>query len=100
MLYSLYSINKLCLHLTCLEFQYYMKKFTTLIVEMMKKEKFFASQGGPIILSQASGLLLLFYTCQTMTFTDHVGAILPATKIMDTLMLMLLLIFVVNPFLL
>lgn len=33
-------------------FKYYMKKFTTLIVEMMKKEKLFASQGGPIILSQ------------------------------------------------
>lgn len=81
MLYSLYSINKLCLHLPGLEFQYYMKKFTTLIVEKMKKEKLFASQGGPIILSQASGLLLLFYTFQTMTFTDYVGAILPATKI-------------------
>ncbi|XP_065849772.1 beta-galactosidase 15-like [Euphorbia lathyris] len=29
-----------------------MKNFTTLIVDMMKKEKLFASQGGPIILSQ------------------------------------------------
>ncbi|XP_051136583.1 beta-galactosidase 10 [Andrographis paniculata] len=33
-------------------FKYYMKKFTTYIVDMMKKEKLFASQGGPIILAQ------------------------------------------------
>lgn len=33
-------------------FKYYMKKFTTHIVDMMKKEKLFASQGGPIILAQ------------------------------------------------
>nr|XP_043627356.1 beta-galactosidase 10 [Erigeron canadensis] len=33
-------------------FKHYMQNFTTLIVNMMKKEKFFASQGGPIILSQ------------------------------------------------
>ncbi|KAL0441221.1 UNVERIFIED_CONTAM: Beta-galactosidase 10 [Sesamum radiatum] len=36
------------------ELIYYMKKFMTLIVNMMKKEKLFASQGGPIILAQAS----------------------------------------------
>ena len=29
-----------------------MKTFTTLIVDMAKKEKLFASQGGPIILAQ------------------------------------------------
>lgn len=29
-----------------------MKNFTTLIVDMVKKEKLFASQGGPIILAQ------------------------------------------------
>ncbi|XP_075667519.1 beta-galactosidase 15-like isoform X2 [Castanea sativa] len=29
-----------------------MKTFTTLIVDMMKRETLFASQGGPIILSQ------------------------------------------------
>ncbi|XP_059634689.1 beta-galactosidase 15-like [Cornus florida] len=29
-----------------------MKNFTTLIVDMMKKEKLYASQGGPIIISQ------------------------------------------------
>lgn len=40
-----------------LESQYHMEKFTTFIVNMMKKEKLFASQGGPIILSQASFML-------------------------------------------
>jgi hypothetical protein len=29
-----------------------MKSFTTKIVDMMKKERFFASQGGHIILAQ------------------------------------------------
>lgn len=29
-----------------------MQNFTTLIVDMVKKEKLFASQGGPIILAQ------------------------------------------------
>ncbi|XP_057787718.1 beta-galactosidase 10 [Salvia miltiorrhiza] len=33
-------------------FKYYMKKFMTFIVEKMKKNKLFASQGGPIILAQ------------------------------------------------
>ncbi|KAL7098178.1 hypothetical protein ACP275_09G001000 [Erythranthe tilingii] len=33
-------------------FKYHMKKFTTFIVNMMKKERLFASQGGPIILAQ------------------------------------------------
>ncbi|CAN6485277.1 unnamed protein product [Victoria cruziana] len=33
-------------------FKFYMKKFTKMIVKMMKKEKLFASQGGPIILTQ------------------------------------------------
>ncbi|KAJ4715205.1 Beta-galactosidase [Melia azedarach] len=33
-------------------FKYHMQKFMTLIVNMMKKEKLFASQGGPIILAQ------------------------------------------------
>jgi len=34
-----------------------MQNFTTLIVDMVKKEKLFASQGGPIILTQ---VLFLF----------------------------------------
>lgn len=33
-------------------FKYHMQKFTTFIVDLMKQEKFFASQGGPIILAQ------------------------------------------------
>lgn len=33
-------------------FKYYMQKFMTYIVNLMKQEKLFASQGGPIILSQ------------------------------------------------
>ncbi|KAI9165720.1 hypothetical protein LWI28_019382 [Acer negundo] len=32
--------------------QYHMKKFTKMIIDMMKEEKLYASQGGPIILSQ------------------------------------------------
>ncbi|XP_031250429.1 beta-galactosidase 13-like [Pistacia vera] len=35
-----------------LPFKYHMKKFTKKIIQMMKDEKLFASQGGPIILSQ------------------------------------------------
>lgn len=34
--------------------QSHMKSFTTLIVDLMKKENLFSSQGGPIILAQAS----------------------------------------------
>ncbi|KAF8406609.1 hypothetical protein HHK36_008698 [Tetracentron sinense] len=33
-------------------FKYHMKKFTKMIIKKMKDEKLFASQGGPIILSQ------------------------------------------------
>ncbi|CAM8885522.1 unnamed protein product [Rhodiola kirilowii] len=33
-------------------FKYHMQKFTTYIVNMMKQEKLFAPQGGPIILAQ------------------------------------------------
>jgi len=33
-----------------------MQNFTTLIVDMVKKEKLFASQGGNIILAQVGGL--------------------------------------------
>ncbi|KAL2928162.1 Beta-galactosidase 3 [Bienertia sinuspersici] len=34
------------------QWKHYMKKFTTYIVDLMKKEKLFASQGGPIIMAQ------------------------------------------------
>ncbi|KAJ0094199.1 hypothetical protein Patl1_15485 [Pistacia atlantica] len=33
-------------------FKFYMKRFMTVIVDLMKEEKLFASQGGPIILAQ------------------------------------------------
>ncbi|KAJ6906391.1 hypothetical protein NC652_024238 [Populus alba x Populus x berolinensis] len=33
-------------------FKHHMEKFVTKIIDMMKEEKLFASQGGPIILSQ------------------------------------------------
>ncbi|KAK6259191.1 hypothetical protein SCA6_013665 [Theobroma cacao] len=33
-------------------FKYYMQKFMTFIVNLMKQEKLFASQGGPIIIAQ------------------------------------------------
>ncbi|MBN8156976.1 beta-galactosidase [Vibrio vulnificus] len=42
--------------------QYYMKKFTTYIVDLMKQEKLFASQGGPIILAQASLMYSVYLT--------------------------------------
>lgn len=32
--------------------QYHMEKFTKMIVDMMKDANLYASQGGPIILSQ------------------------------------------------
>lgn len=34
------------------KFQYYMQSFMTFIVNLMKQERLFASQGGPIILAQ------------------------------------------------
>jgi hypothetical protein len=37
-----------------------MQGFTEKIVGMMKSEELFASQGGPIILSQASAYILYF----------------------------------------
>lgn len=38
-----------------------MQKFTQKIVQMMKDEKLFESQGGPIILSQVWYFLVNFY---------------------------------------
>ena len=34
-----------------------MQNFTTMIVDMVKKENLFASQGGPIILAQVIDLI-------------------------------------------
>lgn len=44
----------------CHFLQTHMQSFTTYIVEMMKKERLFASQGGPIILAQVK--LTVFLT--------------------------------------
>ncbi|KAM7259720.1 hypothetical protein ACFE04_015461 [Oxalis oulophora] len=33
-------------------FKYYMEKYVTMIIDLMKKEKLFAPQGGPIVLAQ------------------------------------------------
>ncbi|CAH9100904.1 unnamed protein product [Cuscuta europaea] len=33
-------------------FMYHMKRFTTMVIDLMKREKLFAPQGGPIILAQ------------------------------------------------
>ena len=38
-----------------------MQNFTTLIVDMAKQEKLFASQGGPIIIAQVGSLDFLFF---------------------------------------
>lgn len=38
-----------------------MQNFTTKIVNMMKSENLYASQGGPIILSQVGNLVFIFY---------------------------------------
>lgn len=49
--------------------QNHMQKFTTYIVNLMKQEKLFASQGGPIILSQASVIVVLvLYLLLTRSF--------------------------------
>ena len=47
--------------LICTE-QSEMKTFTTLIVDMAKKEKLFASQGGPIILAQVYTHIIIVST--------------------------------------
>lgn len=49
-----------------LVFQYHMQRFTTFIVNLMKKDKLFASQGGPIILAQARHTLF-YLNCQNFS---------------------------------
>lgn len=44
-------------------FQIEMQRFTTYIVNLMKQEKLYASQGGPIILSQVILALHLLFIC-------------------------------------
>ncbi|XP_077246254.1 beta-galactosidase 11-like [Tasmannia lanceolata] len=50
--YWLREVKNITFRTDNVPFKYYMKKYAKMIVDMMKKEKLFASQGGPIILSQ------------------------------------------------
>ena len=45
-----------------------MQKFTTKIVNMMKAERLFESQGGPIILSQVGTALYYTFSLNPMNF--------------------------------
>ena len=45
---------------------------STLIVDMMKRENLFASQGGPIILSQVSKLYLVFIVFVKVIFKKYI----------------------------
>lgn len=36
--------------------QYHMKRYTEMVIDLMKKEKLFADQGGPIIMAQVFSL--------------------------------------------
>ena len=61
--------------------QYHMKKFTTFIVNLMKQEKLFSPQGGPIILAQASiifkhGSNLMIFKWIFFVRKDSVGVII------------------------
>lgn len=49
-------------------FQAEMQRFTAKIVEMMKNEKLYASQGGPIILSQVGLSIWICYLTQYWSF--------------------------------
>ncbi|KAA3463140.1 beta-galactosidase 10-like isoform X1 [Gossypium australe] len=55
-------------------FKYYMRNFTTYIVNLMKQEKLFAPQGGPIILAQASTILNLEVAFEKFSFPEPAGA--------------------------
>jgi hypothetical protein len=52
-----------------------MQGFTEKIVGMMKSENLFASQGGPIILSQASIIFFLRFGTKVMIELLHMGII-------------------------
>lgn len=43
--------------------QYHMKRYAQMIVKLMKSENLYASQGGPIILSQVYFFFLWFHVC-------------------------------------
>lgn len=67
----------------CYLFQAEMQRFTAKIVDMMKQEKLYASQGGPIILSQVP-FLALSYLLLIEVFDFHcVSSSVVATAMMD-----------------
>jgi hypothetical protein len=51
-----------------------MQKFTTKIVDMMKAEKLFQTQGGPIILSQARkcNLNIIYFNFVLLISASHI----------------------------
>jgi hypothetical protein len=51
--------------------QSHMQSFTKYIVNMMKKEQLFASQGGNIILAQVMRVDLVFVFCFDVFATDN-----------------------------
>lgn len=44
-----------------MELQFFMQNFTAKIIDMMKSEGLYASQGGPIILSQVYIIYIFIY---------------------------------------
>lgn len=53
--------------------QSHMQNFTTLIVNLMKREKLFASQGGPIILAQVRINFDLWLVLSRMPLSNHLA---------------------------
>lgn len=88
-IFSFHVVNHWCLlvelwvALFCYLFQAEMQRFTAKIVDMMKQEKLYASQGGPIILSQVP-FLALSYLLLIEVFDFHcVSSSVVATAMMD-----------------
>lgn len=49
-----------------------MQRFTAKIVDLMKQENLYASQGGPIILSQVIFFIIsMYWTCMLSLFSFH-----------------------------
>lgn len=42
--------------------QYHMKRYTEMVINLMKKEKLFAEQGGPIIMAQVGTYIFVINT--------------------------------------
>lgn len=50
-----------------------MQNFTTLIVDMMKQEKLFASQGGPIIIAQVFMLIFFLFLWFLISYYNNLS---------------------------